>query len=247
MTKEPITAKLTIPQAILVAGALIAGAILINSIAKQQSLQRAGQPDTAVTADANAPAEDAGLARLVLPFEPGVDHVRGAENPKITIYEYSDIDCPFCHRFHGTLQEIVAAYPNDVRWVYRHLPLEQLHPEARQKAVIAECVFAQQGAEAFWGVVDEMYANPSSIAELPDYVAEYQLDEEVYQACLVSADTQARVQRDITNAFATKGGGSIGTPWSIIGLPDGTFIPLSGAQPTAVVTSIIDAILAQTR
>lgn len=246
MTKESVTAKLTIPQAILVAGALIAGAILINSIAKQQSLQRTGQSDAVATADTNAPAEDAGLARLVLPFEPGVDHARGAENPKITIYEYSDIDCPFCHRFHGTLQEIVAAYPNDVRWVYRHLPLEQLHPEARQKAVIAECVFAQQGTGAFWGVVDEMYANPSSIAELPDYVAQYGLDRDTYESCLGSSDMQARIQRDITNAFATKGGSSIGTPWSIIALPDGTFIPLSGAQPTAVVASIIDAILVQT-
>ncbi len=243
MTKEQKEGKFSTPQAILVAGALIAGAILISAISKQQ-LANSPAPSPA-DAPEDRVAETNDSLKLLLPFEEGVDHWRGASNPSITIYEYSDIDCPFCMRFHETLQTIVSEYPEDVRWVYRHLPLDQLHPEARQKAIMSECVFLQAGEEAFWDLLDGMYEEPSSLAGLPDYVSLYGLDDEIYQECLTSQSAQARISRDEQNAVATRGSVQIGTPWSIIELPDGSRIPFSGAQPTSVVRSVIDAILAQ--
>ena len=242
MTKDQRSGKFSTPQAILIAGALIAGAILINAIARQQSANNQ-TPERPVAEEGVLETNDS--LKLLIPFEEGVDHWRGSREPSITIYEYSDIDCPFCRRFHETMHSIVEEYSEDVRWVYRHLPLDQLHPEARQKAVIAECVFLQAGEDVFWKLLDDMYEQPTTLAGLPDYVDLYSLDEGVYENCLADQSVQDRVSRDAQNAVATRGSVQIGTPWSIIELPDGSRIPFSGAQPTSVVKSVIDAILAQ--
>jgi protein-disulfide isomerase len=82
------------------------------------------------------------------------DYIRGNINAPITIIEYSDIDCPFCHRLHATLKQLVEDRPEDVRWVYRHFPLTSLHPEARDKAEATECVAAIKGKEVFWEYLD---------------------------------------------------------------------------------------------
>lgn len=83
------------------------------------------------------------------------DHYRGATEPVVTIVEYSDIDCPFCARLHGNLQEIIDAN-DDVQWVYRHLPIAGLHPEAYSKAVASECAYELSGQDdaVFWEYLD---------------------------------------------------------------------------------------------
>ena len=63
------------------------------------------------------------------------DHLRGdLKKAQAVIVEFSDYDCPFCHRFHPTVQQIVSDYGDKVAWVYRHFPLDSLHPNARKKA-----------------------------------------------------------------------------------------------------------------
>ena len=232
------------PQAIVIAGVLIAGALLISSIARQRMLMQPGLPSSEQVAESGT--EDQNQLALTLPVEEGVDHVRGNPEGRITIYEYSDIDCPFCQRFHTTLQTIVEEN-EEVRWVYRHLPLEALHPEAFQKSVITECVAQLAGQDAFWEVIDGMYENPTTLSDLPNYVAIYNLDSDEYATCLSSEEAAQRVERDMANAFATRGSVQVGTPWSIIELPDGSRIPFSGAQPTSVLQGVVDAILAQAR
>jgi len=88
------------------------------------------------------------------------DHIRGAVNAPIKIVEYSDFDCAFCARFHQTMKAIVAKYPGDeVAWVYRHFPLEQLHPNAATVALASECVADLGGDEAFWTFADTYLAS----------------------------------------------------------------------------------------
>ena len=83
------------------------------------------------------------------------DHIKGSVEATVTIVEYSDFDCPFCTRFHGTMNNIVSKYSgDDVAWVYRHFPLEQLHPQAKAVAVASECVAKLGGNEAFWTFAD---------------------------------------------------------------------------------------------
>lgn len=82
------------------------------------------------------------------------DHTRGPENAKITLIEYSDIQCPFCQKFHPVVKQILDKYPNDVRWAYRHFPLEQIHPYARIAANAVECA-SEQGK--FWELTDYLF------------------------------------------------------------------------------------------
>ena len=83
------------------------------------------------------------------------DHVRGNIDAEIMIIEYSDFDCPFCGRFHESMQSVVDKYPgNEVAWVYRHFPLEQIHPNAPGVALASECVAELGGNDAFWTFAD---------------------------------------------------------------------------------------------
>jgi len=85
------------------------------------------------------------------------DHVRGNRSAKIKLVEYSDFECPFCQRFHLTAKQVLDEYGNDVAWVYRHFPLDQLHPKARPTAEASECVYELGGDEAFWKFTDEVF------------------------------------------------------------------------------------------
>lgn len=84
------------------------------------------------------------------------DHIRGDINAPVKIVEFSDIDCPFCKRFHTTMLEVMNTYGKEgkVAWVYRHFPLTQLHPDAANKAEASECVAELGGNDKFWEFVD---------------------------------------------------------------------------------------------
>ena len=81
------------------------------------------------------------------------DRVLGDKGAPITIVEYSDLDCPYCKRFHGTMHQVIDNYDN-VNWVFRHFPLPQLHPDATNKAKTAECVGDVAGEDKFWEFID---------------------------------------------------------------------------------------------
>lgn len=89
----------------------------------------------------------------------GEDHVRGNRNADVLLIEYSDFECPFCVRFHPTAQQLLDEYGNKMGWVYRHYPLDQLHPSARPAALASECVKEIGGEEAFWKFADEAFTS----------------------------------------------------------------------------------------
>lgn len=98
---------------------------------------------------------DYSIVDRIRPFEIDNDHYKGSNNPNITIIEYSDFECPFCSRVHGTLDQVVKNN-NDITWVYRHLPLS-FHPQAMPSAIISECIADQAGNEAFWEFSDIIF------------------------------------------------------------------------------------------
>jgi protein-disulfide isomerase len=79
---------------------------------------------------------------------------RGDKKARYVLIEYSDYDCPFCKRFHPTAQQLVNEYEGKVKWVYRQMPLDQLHPNARSKSVAAVCAGKLGGEEAYWKLTD---------------------------------------------------------------------------------------------
>lgn len=87
------------------------------------------------------------------------DHIRGNPDAEIVIVEYSDFDCPFCARFHSTMNSVMDQYGEEVAWVYRHFPLESLHPNAPAVAVASECVAELGGNDAFWKFADSYFGS----------------------------------------------------------------------------------------
>ncbi|HEY4512123.1 MAG TPA: thioredoxin domain-containing protein [Candidatus Paceibacterota bacterium] len=86
------------------------------------------------------------------------DHIKGNSSAPVKIVEYSDLECPFCKRFHATMLEVMSTYGKDgkVAWVFRHFPLAQLHSKAPKEAEAAECAAELGGNDGFWKFVDKI-------------------------------------------------------------------------------------------
>lgn len=217
--------KFLIPLAVIVAGALIAGAVFFKSKDTTPDTNNDGRPDEIVVAPVSAD-----------------DHVLGNPNAEIVVIEYSDIDCPFCKDFHATMHRIIDEYGKDgkVAWVYRHFPLDQLHPEARTKAEATECVASLAGNEAYWKFLDALFARTETAADLPAIAVEMGVNQAAFNTCMSEKRFAEKVERDTQGAFAAGGNG---TPYSVILTRDGETFPVNGAQPYEVVKQIIDTLL----
>ena len=176
----------------------------------------------------------------IRPVDVKKDHIRGDKNAPITVIEYSDFECPFCKRFHATMNQLLADN-KDVRWVYRQFPLDSLHSKARKEAEATECA-GEQGK--FWEMADKIFeVTPSNdgldLAKLPDYAKQVGVkDINKFQKCLDSGKFASHVAEDL--ADATTAGGT-GTPYSVVLVGDQK-IPVSGAVPLSQLQSIIDSV-----
>ena len=186
------------------------------------------------------------LARNV-PRPEKSDHIYGSAAAPVTLIEYSDFECPFCKRFHDTVKRVVDQSSAKVKWVYRHFPLEELHPgKARQTAIASECAADLGGNDAFWKFTDRFFElTPSNNRTdtdrvLPQIAREIGLDEKTFAACLTSGKHDKRIEEDHRNAIATGGNG---TPWSIVLSKSGKTYVLSGAQPYAAVKQLTERAL----
>lgn len=185
------------------------------------------------------PAPQAGSVRTV---DAKRDHIRGNVNAKVTIVEYSDFECPFCKNFHSTMQQIVANYGNDVRWVFRQLPLDSLHAQARKESLASECA-AEQGK--FWEFADIVFKETTSndgldLNKLPDYARQAGVKNiNQFNTCVSSGKYASRVQEDEQDAASA---GARGTPYSVVMGANGKTQVVNGAQPYAAVEAAVKAV-----
>jgi len=161
--------------------------------------------------------------------------VRGSGD--IVLVEYSDTECPYCKRFHTTLQDMLKKYDGKVKWVYKHMPLEGLHQKAKNESIAVECA-SEQGK--FWEYIDEVYAQTPSndgldVSALYTIADKVQVDRSKFDDCLKNEKTKARVEADIAEGEKL---GINGTPTSYIADKDGNLIEkiadsrgISGAFP----------------
>ena len=165
------------------------------------------------------------------------DHAIGSENAAITFIEFSDIQCPFCQCFHPTVQQAMDEYPGQIRWVYKHFPLDSIHPMARSAAEASECVAEQLGDEGFFEYLNSLFAKQTSLG--PDlYVAEavaLGVNEGQFTSCVESGKYQQKVNDDYQAGLAA---GVRGTPTSFINDQS-----LSGALPYESVKQVIDSMV----
>lgn len=224
--------NLFLPVSILIAAVLIAGALVYNAGIK--SVGNNTPPEEQVTGDPGA-ARDVSAE----------DHIRGSINAPVKLITYEDTECPFCKRFHTTLQQVMKDYDGKVAWVYRHFPLDAIHSKARNEALAVECAGELGGDEKFWMYLDRIFeVTPSNDgldpAELPKIAVHVGLDRAKFEACLTSGRHAERVSGDLENAIAA--GGS-GTPFTIIVDAKGEKKPVSGALPYEQMKLIIDEAL----
>lgn len=126
----------------------------------------------------------------------GDSPVKGDKKAKVAIVEFSDFQCPFCARSMAFVKEVTDAFPKDVKVVYKHLPLTQIHPNAMPAA---KASVAAQNQDKFWEMHDELFANynkltPENIKASAEKIG---LDMKKFEADSASPDTEKKIQADM--------------------------------------------------
>lgn len=219
-----------LPITIVVAGALIAGAVFLVG------------KNNAPASSSNA-VSDKITARA---YDPSVDHILGNPNAKVKVVEYADLECPFCKVFQTTMHQIMDYYgaSGNVAWVYRPFPLAQLHSKAPKEAEAAECAADQGGDAMFYKYVDQVYAvtpseNGLDPAQLPAIAQQLGLNTTTFNQCLTSGKYAQKIQNSYNEAI--KEGGQ-GTPFILV-MVGNEAVTLQGAQPYDSMRAAIDAVL----
>jgi Na+/H+ antiporter NhaA len=140
--------------------------------------------------------------------DPARDHARGPEDAPVTLLEYGDYECPYCGQAEVVIRDLLESFGDDVRYVWRHLPLNDVHPNAQMAAEAAEAAAAQG---AFWGMHDKLLEHQDELAppDLTRYADELDLDLERFWDDLRERVHAPRIAEDVGSADAS---GVAGTP-----------------------------------
>lgn len=254
-----------VPIAIVIAGVLIAGAVIFKGFVPDQQVKNLPSKNT--------PTESGVNPRPVT----SDDHIIGNPNADVVIIEYSDTECPFCKSFHSTMRKIMDNYgkSGQIAWVYRHSPIQQLHPKAPNEAMSTECVNEIGGPAKFWEYLNKIYETTTSnnrldigvynlpkptptdengkvyysekaprsttdAGQLTDIAVSIGIDKKAFESCMSSNKYKDLITKDISLASSE---GVQGTPSSVIISKDGIKTPIAGAQPYETVKQMIDIIL----
>jgi protein-disulfide isomerase len=179
-------AKLGVLTAALVASALAWAVFRITALMPAEARARAllGTAETIVD--------------LATPVDPDNDHIRGPHESAITIVEYGDFQCPYCGQAEPIVREFLAGH-TEVRYVWRHLPLHDVHPQAQLAAEAAEAA-AHQGK--FWEMHDLLLTRQDHL-KLPDligYATELGLDVKTFKEEMNRHTHASRVADDLDSA-----------------------------------------------
>jgi protein-disulfide isomerase len=163
---------------------------------------------------------------------------KGAEKAPLTVVKFEDFQCPFCKQVQPTFIELLSRYNGKVRLVHKDLPLESIHPQARQAAEAARCAY-EQGK--FWEYHDKLYANSPKASgdDLKSYAKEVGLNVDLFDRCFTSGKYKAVVQQDLNEGVQL---GLTGTPTIFINGRE-----ISGNQSLEAFEAIIDEELARRR
>jgi protein-disulfide isomerase len=162
--------------------------------------------------------DDAGV---VYRIDTAKSPVRGPKDAPVTIVEFSDFQCPYCHDLEATLDQVLKAFPKEVNLVYKQFPLN-IHQYARQAAV-ASMAAHQQGK--FWQMHDKLFQNFTAISEenIKKWAKEVGLNMGDFEKSMQSGALETLVQKDIADGATAR---VLGTPTLFVNgkrLPDRSF------------------------
>ena len=242
---------LTIPVAILLAGVIIAAAI-IYAVGFQATPQ--GQTTALEEAFGNG---GSGGAEKMRPIDPARDHILGSPEAPVKLVIYEDMECPFCKRFAATAEQVTKEYGDQVALVSRHFPLDSLHSKARREAAALELTAELGGPpgseasnDAFWKYRARLFEiTPSNdgldLNLLAQIAQDVGLPKRPFEDLVKENDIKGgkfaqRIEEDYQDATAT---GGQGTPHSIVTAANGKKFVVSGAQPLEALKQVIDLAL----
>lgn len=221
-------------------GSLVVCVCVVTAQAPQTQKPAPPAPAAAAVATVDTPIDIAGAA------------TKGSPTAKVALVEFSDYQCPFCGRYAtSTLPELTREYidTGKIRYVFRNLPLESIHPNAFRAAVAAECA-GEQGK--YWPMHDRLFAGQTALdaPSIVNYGRAAGVDVVRFQQCLDSDKHVARIRQD-----QSEGGriGATSTPTFFVALinPGETKVRavrlIRGAQPYPTFTAVIDSVLASAK
>jgi protein-disulfide isomerase len=136
------------------------------------------------------------------------DHIIGPDSAGITLVEYGDFECSYCAQAAPVVSELRRLFGDDLRFVFRNMPLTELHPHAEHAAEAAEAA-ARQGR--FWAMHDLLFEHRTDLSDaaLLRYAAQAGADAALVAEALRLGTTRARVERDVEGGIRS---GVTGTP-----------------------------------
>src|SRR3989344_4130091 len=216
---------------------VIALAFAVGVLWQKLSYLRKGVLLTTPTVNNNAPVAPSGptSGRLEaadaaeLPKVTVDDHIRGSASADVTLIEYSDFECPFCGSFHPTAQQLKDDYGDRMAWVYRHFPLDSIHPKARPAANASECVAELGGKDAFWKYADEVFGNQAvALADHSATAVKLGINKAAFDKCFSESRHEGVVEDDYQGGITA---GVTGTPGNFIVNKKGEVWLVPGAVP----------------
>jgi protein-disulfide isomerase len=218
--------ELTPSVSILIAGVLIAGAVVFTNSRPAATAEASPEVPT-VASNVAPPSAD--------------DHIIGSLTAKTVLIEYSDLECYYCGQAYPTLRQIVQESNGQIAWIHRHFPLESIHPQARGAAIASECVAEQLGNEAFWQFAEAMFADQGkmSTAYYTQVASALGADTAAFNTCVASGKYDAKIDAQASEAMQN---GGTGTPYTVI-YGGGKQAGVSGALPYALFSSVIKSFI----
>jgi protein-disulfide isomerase len=228
----------TIPIAIVMAGIIVAGSLIYIKFKNPGDANVLSAKPTTQLEDNMTPISQA-------------DHILGNPNAPVVIVEYSDTECPFCQKYHKTLQQIIDEYAKtgQVAWVYRHFAF---HPKSPKESEATECAAELGGNKKFWDYLDALYSKKNfdkvpyvglEVAELPTIAKNIGLNVDDFNQCLASGRYKQKIANEYDNAVAA---GAQGTPHTILVTKNGKIPIYKGAVDYAALKNAIATLLNQT-
>ena len=203
----------------------------------------AQQPTTGGAAGVQ-PAADGKLSESQAANIPAVtdqDHTLGNLNAEVFLIEYSDFECPYCARFHPTAQQALEEYGDKIAWVYRHFPLDSIHPRAQAAAQASECIAELGGETAFWKFADEAFTQgAASLDDLPALAVAAGVNEGAFNDCFNASRYANKVDTQYQEGLKA---GITGTPGNFIVNKNGDAWLIPGAIPFESLKTTIDEAL----
>jgi Na+/H+ antiporter NhaA len=147
------------------------------------------------------------IVDLAVPVDSERDHIRGPEDALVTLLEYGDLECPYCGQAEPVLRELLSDF-GEVRYAWRHLPLNDVHPHAQMAAEASEAAAAQ---DHFWEMHDLMFEHQDALTlrDIVGYAEQLDLDMETFRVHLKKRKGAGRIADDVESADLS---GVSGTP-----------------------------------